>query len=217
MSYRPETREYRFFDFKCERRSEGDKEQFIVDGYASTFSPYELYRDERFIWREQIDPLAFNEADMSDVVFLRDHVGQVYARTRNNTLKLSIDEHGFYTETNLGSTTASRAMYEDIEAGLYDRMSFAFKVSEDAYDERNDENGLRVITRTITKISKIFDVSAVAFPANPTTDIAVSTRSAFNGAIEQLQAERLENEKRNNELARQRLALKMKLLSEESK
>lgn len=217
MPYKPYEREYRCFDVKCEKRADGDKELYIVDGYASTYSPYELYRDEKYIWREQIDPLAFNDADMSDVVFLRDHVGQVFARTRNGSLKLSIDEKGLFTSADLGRTSSARSMFEDIQAGLYDRMSFAFKVAEDSYDERTDEDGFRVITRTITKIKRLYDVSAVSFPANPATDIGVSTRSAFDGAIEQLTAERLESEKRNNELARQRLALKMKLLSEESK
>lgn len=216
MSYKPYEREYRSFSFNCEKRASDDGEQYIVDGYASTYSPYELYRDDKYVWREQIDPLAFNEADMSDVVFLRDHTGQVYARTRNGSLKLSVDEKGLFTSTDLGRTSNARSMFEDIEAGLYDRMSFAFKVAEDAYEERTDEDGRRVITRTITKIKKIFDVSAVSFPANPTTEIGVSTRAMFDGAIEQLQAERLESEKRNNENARLKLALKMKLLEEKS-
>lgn len=202
-------REYRSFaSYDIEKNA--DENSYVVKGYASTFAPYTLAKRDGMEWREQIDPHAFDEADMSDVVFLRDHTGQVYARTKNNTVKLTVDEKGLFTETDLSKTSSSRAMFEDIDAGLYQQMSFAFIVDDDAFSERS-EDGQRIITRTITKIKKLFDVSAVAFPANPGTDIGVATRSAFDGAIEQLEAERLQREAAKNEEARQKILLKMKM------
>lgn len=208
-------REYRNFKGFELKRAEGDEnESFIVEGYASTFESYSMidFGDEE--WREQIMPDAFKNADMSDVVFLRDHNGQVFARTKNSTIALLPDEKGLFTRTNLSSTSASRGMYEDIEAGLYSQMSFAFTVDKQHFEEKLAEDGKRIITRFIDSIKKVYDISAVAFPANPTTDIGISTRSIFDGAIEELRAERLERQKAKNEEARQRLAVRFKLEKE---
>lgn len=206
-------REYRNFNGFALKRAEGE-ESFIVEGYASTFESYQMadFGDEE--WREQIMPEAFNEADMTDVVFLRDHAGQVFARTKNNTIAILPDERGLFTRTNLSSTSASRGMYEDIEAGLYSQMSFAFTVDKQHFEEKLAEDGKRIITRFIDSIKKVYDISAVAFPANPTTDIGISTRSIFDGAIEELRAERLEEQRARNEEARKRLAVKFKLEKE---
>lgn len=175
----------------------------VVVGYASTFDTYELFEDPEFgkVY-ERIDPRAFDGADMSDVVFLRDHTGRVLARTKNGSVKLSTDTHGLLSETNLGLTGASREMLEDIRVGNYTQMSFSFTVETDHWEGN---------TRVIDRIKKLFDISAVAFPANPYTEIGLSARDLFHGEMER-QAERLESEKR--EQARKRLALKIKLMKE---
>ena len=172
-------------------------EDYTVEGYASTFDKYKMMTIDGVEYYEQIDRHAFDEADMSDVVFLRDHEGRVLARTKNDAIKLSIDEHGLHHITDLGLTGASREMYEDIQAGNYQQMSFSFVVAEDRYDKETH-------TRLIEKVSKVYDISAVAYPANPFTEIGVSARDYFNGVIEMEKAERLENEKA-------RLKLKTKL------
>ena len=179
-------------------------EDFHVRGYASTFNQdYKLFECDGEEYFERIDPHAFDEADLSDVVFLRDHTGPVLARTKNGAITLSTDEHGLHTDTDLSLTEASRAMREDIKVGNYTQMSFSFVVARDG--DHMDGN-----TRVIDRIAKIYDISAVAFPANPYTDIGLSARSLFDGVIEQKQAERLAAEQR--ELARKRLALRIKLL-----
>lgn len=202
-------REYRNLG-SFEIRSEGS-EDAVVRGYASTFDTYELYVDPDFgpVY-ERISPQAFDDADMSDVVFLRDHTGRVLARTKNGSVKLSIDEHGLDTETNLGLTGASREMLEDIRVGNYSQMSFSFVVAAHHW-ERSDPDAMINNVRVIDRISKLYDISAVAFPANPYTDIGLSARDLFHGEMEK-EAERLESEKR--ERARKRLALKIKLMKE---
>lgn len=214
-------REYRNFN-SFELRAAEDVEKTtgggVVEGYASTFEEYDLmtfdYKDgTREIWREQIAPDAFNDADMTDVVFLRDHQGQVYARTKNNLIAIMPDERGLYTRTDLTKTTGAREMYEDIKAGNYSQMSFAFRVASNGETWETIREGNAVIyKRTITAIDKVFDISAVAFPANPTTDIAPATRAAFNGAIEELKAERLKAEARAKEREKERLKLKIKIM-----
>ena len=60
-------------------------------------------------------------------------------------------------------------------------------------------------TRTIKRIAKVFDVSPVSFPANPGTELSVSTRDYFNGVIEAERAERLEAERREKQKQKIRL------------
>lgn len=208
-------REYR--NFSIERRAKEDEQSsFLVEGYASTFEEYELYEDDEYILRERIEPTAFDEADMTDVVFLLDHTGRVYARTKNGTVKLSVDDKGLYSETDLSKTEASRSVYEDIEAGNYDQMSFAFTVAQDRYEEKRSEGEKTVYTRIIDRIKKVYDISAVAFPANPTTDIGVSLRSIFDGGIEELRAERLKaQEEAEKRAAREQALAELKKKFEE--
>lgn len=212
--FSPNEREYRSFNIEKRAKEEGEEKSYIVEGYASTFEEYDLFEDDNVIYRERIKPTAFDEADLTDVVFLLDHTGRVYARTKNETIDLTVDDKGLFTKTDLSRTESSRSVYEDIEAGNYSQMSFAFTVAEDRYEEHNQEGEKTIYTRIIDRIKKVYDISAVGFPANPTTNIGVATRAAFDGAIERLTTERLEAEKRHNEEARQRLALKIKLLED---
>ena len=175
---------------------------YIVEGYASTFEPYEMYEMDGVKYYERIEPTAFDEADMTDVVFLRDHTGRVLARTKNDSIELSIDEHGLHQRTNLGLTEASREMHEDIAVGNYTQMSFSFVVAEDHYDRETR-------TRVIDRIAKVYDISAVSFPANPGTDIGISMRDYFNGVIETERAERLEAEKRSKEVEKLKLRIRV--------
>lgn len=190
-------REYRSMELRIE--SESENPTYEVKGYASTFEPYHMFTDEEGNdYFEQIDPKAFDDADMSDVVFRIDHEGSVYARTSAKTLEVWTDEHGLANRADLSKTQKARDLFEDIKAGNYPKMSFAFTVAEDHYDRATH-------TRIIDRIAKIFDVSPVSFPANPTTELSVSTRDYFNGVIEAEKAERLEREKR--EIQKQRIRI----------
>lgn len=196
-------REYR--NFTIQKRDDEEANKYIVEGYASTFDRYPLLEMDGETYYEQIDRHAFDETDMSDVVFLLDHAGRVYARTKNNSVELSIDDKGLWTRTDLSRTESARQVAEDIEVGNYSQMSFAFIVEEDHFDRKTK-------TRCIDKVKKVFDISAVGFPANPYTNIGVSMRDYFNGEIELEKAERLEAEKRQREL--DKLKLKLRLMEE---
>lgn len=181
-------REYR--NLQIEKREAGAEPDYKVRGYASTFEPYVLFSSDGVDYSERIDPHAFDNADMTDVIFLYNHEGMVYARQKNGTLHLSTNDHGLLAEADLSSTKQSRELFEAINSGLVDQMSFAFTVEDDEYDYDTH-------TRTIHRIGKVYDVSAVSIPANPTTDLAsVSARSYFDGVIEVEKAERLERERR---------------------
>lgn len=178
---------------------EEETPSYEVKGYASTFEPYKMFTDEDGVdYFEQIAPNAFDDADLSDVVFRIDHEGAVYARTSAGTVELWTDEHGLGNRVDLSKTQKARDLYEDIKVGNYPKMSFAFTVAEDHYDRATH-------TRIVDKVKKVFDVSPVSFPANPTTELSVSTRDYFNGVIEAEKAERLEREKR--EIQKQRIRI----------
>lgn len=172
------------------RSEEGTEPQFQVRGYATTFDEeYELYNDGEIILMESIAPDAFRNTDMSDVVFQYNHSGRVFARTKNETLKLTTDEHGLLVDADLSKTSASRSLFEDIDARLIDQMSFAFVVSTVERTTVEDrEARTYTVHRRITGIKKLYDVSAVDFPANPNTEI--SARSTIDGEIEMLKTER---------------------------
>ena len=185
-------REYRSMELRMVPVEEGAEPSFFVEGYASTFEPYVLMTVDGVDYSERIQPDAFEGADLSDVVFRVDHQGSVYARTSAGTLDVWTDEHGLANRTNLGKTQRARELYADIEAGNYPQMSFAFSVAEDHYDKATH-------TRIIDRIAKVFDVSPVSFPANPGTELSVSTRDYFDGVIEMEKAERLEAERRERQ------------------
>ena len=190
-------REYRSMELRVNQEEETPS--YEVRGYASTFEPYLMFTDEDGTeYFEQIDPHAFDEADLSDVVFRIDHEGAVYARTSAGTVELWTDEHGLGNRADLSKTQKARDLYEDIRVGNYPKMSFAFTVAEDHFDRATH-------TRIVDRIAKVYDVSPVSFPANPTTELSVSTRDYFNGVIEAEKAERLEREKR--EIQKQRIRI----------
>ena len=194
-------RESRNMEMRISPVEEGAEPSFFVEGYASTFEPYVLMTIDGVDYSERIEPTAFDNADMSDVVFRVDHQGRVYARSSAGTVEVWTDEHGLAQRTNLGKTQRARELFADIEVGNYPKMSFAFSVAEDHYDKATH-------TRIIDRIAKVFDVSPVSFPANPGTELSISTRDYFDGVIEAERAERLEREKR------ERQKQKIKILTE---
>lgn len=183
-----EGRQYRDFNVSgFTLRAEGDDRE--VEGYATTFNePYVLYEEPGFRVREQIDTDAFVDCDMSDVIMQYDHVGHVFARNTNRTLDVKPDDIGLHTLARLGGTTIGRQLYEEIDGGYTTKMSFGFIVGERKRESVIDEeNGFVDVLVTITKISKLFDVSAVSLPANNGTSI--SARNFGEGVIAEIKEE----------------------------
>ena len=166
------------------------EERKVVEGYATTFGePYVLYEEEDLVFLEQVDERAFENTDMSDVIMQYNHEGRVFARQSNGTLEVRTDEKGLFISADLGGTEIGRELFEEIRGGYTNKMSFGFKVDgEDWNEERKDGEKDRVL-RTITSISKLYDVSAVSIPANDATSISV--RELSDGVIKRAEAERL--------------------------
>ncbi len=169
--------EIRKFEFEYRAEQIGDVQELFVEGYAVTFDqPTVLFEMGGIEYKEQIDARAFDDANMTDVIFNYNHSGKVMARTRNNTLTLTKDEKGLFIRARLHGTEEGRKLYEEIRGGYIDRMSFQFTIQEESYDKANH-------LFTVRKVKKLYDVSAVDIPAYDTTSI--SARSFLEAVAEE--------------------------------
>lgn len=192
----------REFDQKRQLRSfpfvlrEDEEKGFYAEGYPIVFEqPTVLFKDGGIEYREVIDRHALDETDMEDVIFNYDHEGKIMARTRNGTLWLTVDEKGLFARMRLDGTQAGREMYEEIKKGYVDKMSFMFSV-DPAYDDYDPEAHMW----TIRKIERLYDVSAVSFPAYEQTSLDARKRAAQE--IEGRRRDQAEEQKRMQELRR---------------
>ena len=207
MPMKLDKREYRKIDAAEMETRKGDSGEMIVEGYATTFNqPYTLMGDDKVTVNEQVDRDAFRETDMSDVIMQYDHEGRVFARIANGTLQLTEDDHGLKITANLGGTEIGRQLFEEIHGGYTNKMSFGFTVTGDRKERTKDSNGHVTILRTITKIGKLYDVSAVSLPANDATEI--SSRTISDGLIAEAMEEVRAEEERQRRIGEIRKILK---------
>ena len=200
-------REYRRIDIGNIETRKDEEGRMVVEGYATTFNqPYTLMQDQRAVLDEQVDAGAFAECDMSDVIMQYDHAGRVFARVKNGTLDIAPDEHGLKIRAYLGGTEIGRQLYEEIAGGYTDKMSFGFTVAKDSVERGKTEDGRTKILRTIRKIGKLYDVSAVSLPANDATEI--SARSIGDGLIAEAMEEVRAEEERAKRIEEIRKILK---------
>lgn len=161
-------------------------EEMIVEGYAAVFdSPTNLG------WcTEVIDKNAFNNCNMQDVCMKYNHYDSLLtlARTKNNSLQLTIDDKGLKVRANLVDTTQNKDIYKSIKCGLLDKMSFAFSVRKQEWDYEKD-------IRRILEIDKLFDVSVVDVPAYESTEIYARSKNKYEEKKDSYNKLKLEKEK----------------------
>lgn len=135
---------------------------------------------------EIIEAGALDNADLRDVKFLVNHNIDMIplARSRNNnansTMQMTIDGDGMNIRVNLDTENNSEArnLYSAIKRGDIDGMSFMFTVDGDSWDALESDHP----TRHINKIGKVFEVSAVTFPAYSETSISARTAETLESA-----------------------------------
>ena len=199
MPMKLDKREYRRIDAALMETRTADDGSMIVEGYATTFNqPYRLWGDKDITVNEQVDRNAFNETDMSDVIMQYDHEGRVFARIANGTLQLNVNDHGLHITANLGGTAIGRQLFEEIQGGYTNKMSFGFTVTGEEKKYTRDENEHITVLRTITKVGKLYDVSAVSLPANDATEI--SSRTIGDGLIAEAMKEVQAEEERQRKI-----------------
>lgn len=161
------------------RESGSGKGEMTVAGHAAVFNRLSL---DLGGFREKIAPDAFNNVldRAPDVHLVWDHdTSLVLARTRNKTLDLRVDPLGLHFWARVAPTSYAEDLRILMERGDIDQASFAFTVAEDEWHIDEDEE----ITRTITRVADLYDVTITAQGAYPQTDS--SLRSLLQEAIAQ--------------------------------
>lgn len=169
--------ERRFFQSgKMEiRRANADSGVTTVRGYAAKFN---TLSDPLGGFREQIAPGAFDGVLDNDVrSFFNHDMNIILGRTVAGTLRISVDDTGLAYEVDLPDTQVARDLIISMDRGDITQSSFAFSVSPngDTWDETEDG----VIVRTITKFSRLYDVSPVSIPAYPDATAGVRSLDAW--------------------------------------
>lgn len=159
------------------RDANGEQRSLRLAGYAALFdSPSE--RMGRIV--ETIDKRAFDSvlAGNPDVRFQAEHSGLALARTTNDTLRIKADERGLYFEADLNpNVQAARDLYALVERGDITQMSFGFTIGDEQVDDRGD-----TVRAHITRIDRLFELSAVTFPAYAHTEVQVASSDAMQDA-----------------------------------
>lgn len=195
MPFKPKERQYRSIVGIQEYAQEDN--ELILRGSPIVFDRATvLFKDDQgreFL--EKIDRHALDACDFSDFIFNRNHGmndGTVYARSRNGSVTWRIGETALDVEIRLDASDQRHVwLYNDIKAGRVDKMSFSFN-SDFGYTYDTVKR-----TRTITKIDKMYDVSAVDFPAyDDATITAARDFFSVEGEKEVQELERLARRKR---------------------
>lgn len=155
---------------------EEDEQKMVLEGYAIVFDQETLIGDKDKGFIESIDRNALKNANMKDVPMKYNHDDSflIIARTRNNSLRLTVDDIGLKVRAELIDTDSNKDIYKMVKAGLLDKMSFAFTVSSQKIDRSGD-----IPKRTITGIDRLYDVSIVDLPAYDQTSIVAGRSLAL--------------------------------------
>lgn len=158
MEKRNEFRSIRL-ETRVDDKQEGGK-KLVLRGYPILFNTETKIFD---FWygeiRETILPTALEGTNLSDVYLVGGHqVTPEKVLARNNiNMRMEVDETGLFFEAELPNTQYARDIYNLVESGLVDGMSFGFTCS----DEVNEATGIR----TITHIDELYEITITPFPA----------------------------------------------------
>ena len=190
------TKEIRAFNFEV--RAEQNEEH----GHFLTGTP--IVYDERtdLGWMDEIiDDGALDDTDLRDVRFLVNHNTDMIplARSRNNnansTMQLSVvPQKGMDIRVDLDTenNAEAKSLYSAVERGDISGMSFMFAVDKDSWDDLESDHP----TRHVRSIAKVYEVSAVTFPAYEATSIqARGLSDALESAKTSLESARAEQRK----------------------
>ena len=161
---------------------------------------------------EIIEAGALDNSNLKDVRFLVNHNTNMIplARSRNNnensTMQMEVDKDGMAIRVNLDTenNTEARNLYSAIKRGDITGMSFMFTIDDEEWENLESDHP----TRHIRKISQVFEVSAVTFPAYESTEISARDKEALESAkatLESVRRQALESELEALELEKAKL------------
>lgn len=180
-----------------------DEQKMVLEGYAIVFNQETLIGDKEKGFIESIDRNALSNTNMKDVPMKYNHNDSflIIARTRNNSLRLTVDDIGLKVRAELIDTDSNKDIYKMVKAGLLDKMSFAFTVSSQKIDRSGD-----IPKRTITGIDRLYDVSIVDLPAYDQTSIVVGRSLALVDT--ELKTMDMEDKRKEAEIIKKRIHIK---------
>ncbi|HYG03025.1 MAG TPA: HK97 family phage prohead protease [Chryseosolibacter sp.] len=184
-------------DSEIETRSEvaADGKRFIMGYFAlnnsNSVKITEKINGNIVTFTERIAPEAFTETDFSDVIYTVEHsFSRPIARTNAN-LQLKVTDRGLFARAEIPSeadaTTEQNDLIKYVNQKIIRSNSFAFKVGADSWEKRGGE-----LYRTISKITKVVDLTSTVQPAYPET--FVFSRSLDENAIKEIEDESSKNE-----------------------
>ena len=184
-------RESRFLSQSVElRAAESETDKPKVRGYAAKYNVMsENLGSSSYKFFETILPGAFDDALNDDVRALFNHESSaILARSKNGegSLKLGTDEVGLWYEFEAPDTQVGRDLVTSLKRGDVDQSSFSFTVDKEGeqWESAQDGDGPMVHTRTIKKVSRLYDVSPVTYPAYPDATVALRSLEEFRKAEE---------------------------------
>ena len=191
---------------------QADDEKMILEGYALTFDTETLIGSEEYGYIEKIDRNAFNETNMKKVPLKYNHERGylAIASTKNDSLRLTVDEKGLKFEADLINTQSNRDVYLMVQEGLLTECSFAFTVDYENGGSLWEELDGDMPKRTVLKIKKLYDVALVDIPAYENTEVYARSFEALEDA-----QKTVETEKRKQDDFTRRMKMKIKLNLEE--
>jgi len=130
---------------------------------------------------EQIDPQALQNTDLSQVLFLNDHnFNQPIAKVGSG-LTLDVDDQGLHFVVDIDDSVSYEAdLYNLIQKGVVTSMSFGFELPDDGSGEAWSEDPTTgVVTRLITNIQALYEISAVSIPAYDASSVATRGYDSF--------------------------------------
>ena len=202
-------KEIRAFNFDV-RAEENEQHGHFLSGRPIVFGQ----RTDMGMFDEIIDAGALDATDLKDVRFLINHNVDMIplARSRNNnensTMQLSVDADGMGIRVDLDTenNADARSLYSAVSRGDISGMSFMFVADKDSWDDVDTEHP----TRHLRSIRKVFEVSAVTFPAYAQTSIqARGLSDALDSVPESLESERTRLTELR--LAKEKLKLKARI------
>lgn len=205
------SKEIRNFNFEVRAEQNEEHGHFL----AGTPIVYDSKTDMGW-YDETIERGALDDTDLRDVRFLINHNTDMIplARSRNNnensTMQMSVGDDGMNIRVDLDTenNAEAKSLYSAVSRGDISGMSFMFTVDSDMWDDIESEHP----TRQILKIGKVFEVSAVTFPAYEATSLeARGLSDALDSAKDSLESVKAERQK--VKVAKE----KLKLYLEESK
>lgn len=161
----------------------------VLRGYAAKFN---TLSENLGGFREQISPGAFADVLGGDVRCLINHdANMILGRTASGSLTIGQDDTGLWYEAQLPETSYAADLAASVKRGDVSQSSFAFSIAPDGDSWAEDQETGGAI-RTVTKIGRLYDVSAVTYPAYPDATCAVRSLDAFK---ERQAAEKAEADK----------------------